>query len=180
MISPTDCVGSFTINGPDDVAKLNQCGTFDGNITVAATGTTDIALDGLKNITGSMRIADSDTVLSLSSSTLERISTLSLYNLPNLSTLRLPALGNITKLEMQGLYSLKGCEIATQGLKHDIKEISIIGTAIENMDWLKWPISTHPALSQVVRLWAGSRQWGQQRKKLKKLIANFRLRIGEY
>jgi hypothetical protein len=142
MTSPTDCVGSFTINGPDDVTKLNQCGTFDGNITVAATGTTDIALDGLKNITGSMRIADSDTVLSLSSSTLERISTLSLYNLPNLSTLRLPALGNITKLEMQGLTSLKGCEIATQGLKHDIKEISIIGTAIENLDWLKWPIST--------------------------------------
>jgi hypothetical protein len=142
MTSPTDCVGSFTINGPDDVTKLNQCGTFDGNITVAATGTTDIALDGLKNITGSMRIADSDTVLSLSSSTLERISTLSLYNLPNLSTLRLPALGNITKLEMQGLRSLKGCEIATQGLKHDVREISIIGTAMENLDWLKWPIST--------------------------------------
>jgi hypothetical protein len=89
-----------------------------------------------------MRIADSDSVLSLSSSTLERISTLSLYNLPNLSTLRLPALGNITKLELQGLHSLKGCEIATQGLKHDIKEISIISTAIENLDWLKWPIST--------------------------------------
>lgn len=141
-IEATECVGSFTINGSDDVAKLNQCGTFDGNITVAATGTTDIALDGLKNITGSMRIADSDTVLSLSSSTLERISTLSLYNLPNLSTLRLPALGNITKLEMQGLTSLKGCEIATQGLKHDIKEISIINTAIENMDWLKWPVAT--------------------------------------
>ncbi|KAG9206426.1 hypothetical protein G6514_003257 [Epicoccum nigrum] len=137
-----EATGSFTINGPDDVTKLNQCGTFDGNITVAATGTTDIALDGLKNITGSMRIADSDAVLSLSSSTLERLSTLSLYNLPNLSTLRLPALGNITKLEMQGLTSLKGCEIATQGLKHDIKEISIIGTAIENMDWLKWPIAT--------------------------------------
>ena len=142
MTSPTDCAGSFTINGPDDVTTLNQCGTFDGNITVAAAGATDIALDGLKNITGSMRIADSDAVLSISSSTLERITTLSLYNLPNLSTLRLPALGNITKLEIQGLPSLKGCEIATQGLKHDIKEISIISTAIENLDWLKWPIST--------------------------------------
>lgn len=137
----TDCAGTFAINSPDDITKLNQCTTFDGNITVAATGVTNITLNGLKEVTGVMRVADSDAVLSMSSTTLESISTLTLYNLPNLSTLTLPTLANISKLEFQGLNSLKNCEIATGALTEDIKEISIINTALEEMDWLKWPIA---------------------------------------
>ncbi|KAF3010778.1 hypothetical protein E8E13_007820 [Curvularia kusanoi] len=137
-----EAAGSLTINGPDDITKLNQCTTFDGNISVAATGTTDLALNGLKAITGTLSVADSDAVLSISSATLESVSTLSLSNLTNLATLTLPALGNMTKLSLSYLGSLRGCEIATQGLKQDISEVTVFSTAIEKLDWLKWPVAS--------------------------------------
>jgi hypothetical protein len=67
---------------------------------------------------------------------------LTLSNLPKLTTLTLPALSNFSKLAFTGLNSLKGCEIATEGLKQDVREISIINTAMEKMDWIKWPVAT--------------------------------------
>jgi hypothetical protein len=65
-----------------------------------------------------------------------------LNNLPNLTTLALPALTNFSKLGFEGLPALKGCDIATGGVKQDVKEISIINTALEKMDWIKWPVAT--------------------------------------
>ncbi|KAJ4383364.1 cell wall protein Ecm33 [Didymella sp. IMI 355093] len=137
-----DCSGDLAVNSADDITKLNQCTTFTGNISLAAKGIEDITLNGLKTVTGTINIADSDAVLSISSTTLEAISTLTLSNLPKLTTLTLPALSNFSKLAFNGLNSLKGCEIATGGLKQDVREISIINTALEKMDWIKWPVAT--------------------------------------
>lgn len=79
---------------------------------------------------------------SISSTTLETISALTLNNLPKLTTLALPALTNFSKLGFEGLFALKGCDIAKGGVKQDVREISIINTALEKMDWIKWPIAT--------------------------------------
>lgn len=141
-LDSTACAGSLVINSSDEIAKLNQCSTFDGNVSVATNGVDNIALNGVKEITGFMSIADSSTVTSITSSTLQSLSALSLVNLPNLSTLTLPALTNFSKLGFQGLASLKSCEIATAGLQQDVSEISIIGTVIEKLDWLSWPVAT--------------------------------------
>ncbi|KAJ8116377.1 hypothetical protein OPT61_g2185 [Boeremia exigua] len=138
----TDCSGSFAINSRDDVATLNACTTFTGNISLAAKGIQDVTLNGLEAVTGYINIADSDAVLSISSTTLKSISTLTLNNLPKLTTLTLPALTNISKLDFTGLTSLKGCEIGTGTLEQDVSEISIINTALEKLDWLKWPVAT--------------------------------------
>ena len=73
--------------------------------------------------------------------------TLRLSNLPNLTTLTLPALTNFTKLDFTGLTTLKGCEIATGSLKRDVSEVSIMNTALEKMDWLKWPVATTLTIS---------------------------------
>ncbi|KAF2631433.1 hypothetical protein BU25DRAFT_445579 [Macroventuria anomochaeta] len=147
-----DCSGSFAINSSDDVTTLNQCTTFTGNVSVAGKGIEDITLDGLKTVTGTFNIADSDSVLSISSTTLESVSALILNNLPKLTTLTLPALTNFSKLDFTGLTSLKGCEIATGALKHDVNDISIINTALENMDWLKWPVATTLTIAANMKL----------------------------
>ncbi|KAF1931879.1 uncharacterized protein M421DRAFT_2498 [Didymella exigua CBS 183.55] len=137
-----DCSGNLAINSADDITTLNQCTTFTGNVSLAAKGLEAITLNGIKAITGTITIANSDAIVSISSTTLEAISTLTLSNLPQLTTLTLPALTNISKLDFTGLSSLRGCEIASGSLKQDIKEISIISTAMEKMDWIKWPIAT--------------------------------------
>lgn len=137
-----DCSGDLAINSADDITKLNGCTTFTGNVSLAAKGIQDITLNGLKAVTGTINIADSAAVRSISSTTLETISALTLNNLPNLTTLALPVLTNFSKLGFEGLLALKGCDIATGGVKQDVKEISIINTALEKMDWIKWPVAT--------------------------------------
>ncbi|KAJ4992332.1 hypothetical protein SVAN01_02041 [Stagonosporopsis vannaccii] len=137
-----DCSGDFAINGPDDITTLNQCITFNGNVSLAGKGVQDITLNGLKQVTGIISIADTDALLSVSSTTLESFWTLKLNNLPKLTTLNLPALTNFSKLDFSGLNSLQDCEIATGALQQDVSEISIFGTALKKMDWLKWPVTT--------------------------------------
>lgn len=75
-----------------------------------------------------------------------------LNNLPKLSTLTLPALTDFSKLDFTGLTALTGCEIATGSLQSDVKEVSIINTAIENMDWLKWPVATTMTIAANMKL----------------------------
>ncbi|KAF3032996.1 hypothetical protein E8E12_004231 [Didymella heteroderae] len=146
------CSGDLAINSADDIAKLNGCTTFTGNVSLAAKGIEDITLNGLKAVTGTINIADSDAVRSISSTTLETISTLTLNNLPKLTTLALPALTNFSKLGFEGLVALKGCDIATGSLKQDVKEISIINTALETMDWIKWPVATTLTIAANMKL----------------------------
>lgn len=93
-----------------------------------------------------------EDVLSISSTTLESVSALILNNLPKLKTLTLPTLTNFSKLDFTGLTALKGCEIATGALKSDVSEISIINTALETMDWLKWPVATTLTLAANMNL----------------------------
>ena len=151
----TDCApssGTFAINSPDDVITLNQCTTFTGNVTVAAKGIEDITLNGLKEITGNLQITDVEGLLSISSTTLESVQTLILNDLPKLTTLTLPALTNFSKLDFTGLTSLTGCEIATGALKRDVSEISIVNTALEKVDWLKWPVATTLTIAANMKL----------------------------
>ena len=151
----TDCTpssGIFTILSPDNITTLNQCTTFTGNISVAAKGIEHITLDGLKAITGTFRVTDVEAILSISSTTLESVSTLILNNLPQLTTLTLPALNNFSKLDLAGLNALRGCEIATGTLKRDVREISIVGTALETMDWLRWPVASSMVIAANMNL----------------------------
>lgn len=67
---------------------------------------------------------------------------MTLNNLPSLTTLALPVLTNFSKLGFEGLFALKECDIASGSLQQDVKEISIINTALEKMDWIKWPVAT--------------------------------------
>lgn len=150
-----DCApssGSFAINSSDDVATLNQCTTFTGNVSVAAKGIGDITLNGLKAVTGTLRVADVEGVRSISSTTLESVSALVLSDLPKLTTLTLPALTNFSKLDFAGLTALKGCEVATGALKGDVREINIFNTALESVDWLKWPVATTLTLAANMHL----------------------------
>lgn len=77
---------------------------------------------------------------------------MTLSNLPKLTTLTLPALTNFSKLDFTGLTSLTGCEIATGALKQDVKEISIINTAMKKMDWIKWPVASALTIAANMKL----------------------------
>ncbi|KAH6643791.1 hypothetical protein C7974DRAFT_5551 [Boeremia exigua] len=147
-----DCAGSFEIKSSADVTALNQCTTFTGNVSFAGKGMGDITLNGLKTVTGTIKIVDSDAVLSISSTTLESITTLTLSNLPKLTTLTLPALTNFSKLDFTGLTSLKGCDIANGPLKRDVSEVSITNTALEKIEWLKWPVASALTIAANMKL----------------------------
>jgi hypothetical protein len=93
-------------------------------------------------VTGTLQITNLGNVLSISSTTLQSVSALILNDLPKLSTLTLPALTNFSKLDFTGLTALKGCTIATGALTRDINEIIVVDTALETMDWLRWPVAS--------------------------------------
>ena len=59
---------------------------------------------------------------------------------------------------------------------------STLGCDRAAIRYSKTPVhfGAHPALSRVVHRWAGSRRWKPRKKKLKKLITNCRLRMGEH
>ncbi|KAJ4364284.1 cell wall protein Ecm33 [Ascochyta clinopodiicola] len=142
----------FAINSTDDVATLNQCTTFIGDVSITAKGIDEITLNGLKAVTGTLQITDVKGLLSISSTTLESVSTLILKELPTLTTLTLPALTNFSKLDFADLTALNSCEIATGGLQSDVHEVSIANTALETMDWLKWPVSSTLTISSNTKL----------------------------
>ncbi|KAF2687088.1 hypothetical protein K458DRAFT_485381 [Lentithecium fluviatile CBS 122367] len=141
--STTDCAPSsklFTIKTPQDVADLSECVTFTGNIVVAADGPEDISLDSLWQISGNIDIENVANLRSLSSKSLESVTSLTLNNLPLLEELTLPALKNFSSLKLFVLPKLDECEIATGAVEGEIQEISVYNTSLKSLDWVTWPV----------------------------------------
>ncbi|KAF2865927.1 hypothetical protein BDV95DRAFT_242640 [Massariosphaeria phaeospora] len=139
----TDCkpaLGSLTIKTAQDVSDVAKCSTFTGDIFVAADGPDEVILDGLKSILGNLDVENVGKLHSLSSMTLEAVSSLTLKNLPELSNLSFPVLKKFSSLKWDNLPALEGCSIATGPIETDIGEITISNTSMKSLDWLVWSV----------------------------------------
>lgn len=122
------------------MSDLTTCTSFTGNIVVAADGPQDIQLDGVTSVSGNIDIENVAKLRSLTSTSLEAVSSFTLNSLPALSTLTFPALKNFSSLKWYNLPSLEQCKIATGAIDGEIQEISIFNTSLKSLDWLTWPI----------------------------------------
>ena len=139
-----DCApdsGTAVVATADDLDSIRQCSNFKGNISIADGALTDVNLDGVQEITGDLFIADAGALTSVSSTTLETISTLSLKNLTNLAVIRFPALNNITTLHLETLPKLDECVIATGLMVRDVYAVIVLNVGLDNLNWLTWPVT---------------------------------------
>ena len=139
----TDCAPAsklLTIKTSQDASDLSTCTTFTGNVVVAADGPEEIALDGIKTILGNIDIENVAKLRSLSSTSLQAVTSFTLNNLPLLEELNIPALKNFSSLKWSALPKLTECKIATGALEGEIQEITVYGTSLKSLDWLTWPI----------------------------------------
>ncbi|KAF2733055.1 hypothetical protein EJ04DRAFT_565445 [Polyplosphaeria fusca] len=137
-----DCAppsGSFTIKTAKDVSDIRSCSTFAGSLVVAADGPVEVALDGIKSVSGNIDIENVANLQLLSSQSLEIVSSFTLNNLPLLSNLSFPVLKNFTALKWSALPKLKGATMA-QHVDSEVTEVSIFNTTINSLDWLTWPV----------------------------------------
>ncbi|KAH7138999.1 hypothetical protein B0J11DRAFT_32649 [Dendryphion nanum] len=155
LVTAIDCAPastSFTIKTAQDVADINTCPIFTGNIVVAADGPGEIALNGIQNITGNLDIENVAQLRSLSSNTIQSISSFTLNNLPRLSNLNFPTLNGFNSIKWYNLPQLEQCTVATGTLQGDVQEITIFNTAIKSLGWIKWPIGSQMNISSNARL----------------------------
>jgi hypothetical protein len=131
---------SLTIKTSQDVSDLSGCETFTGNIVVAADGPDSIGLDGLRTVSGNIDIENVANLRSLSSTSLESVTSFTLNALPLLDELKVPALRNFSSLKWSALPKLVECEIATGPIEGEIQEITIYNTSLGGLDWLTWPV----------------------------------------
>ncbi|KAL1296870.1 hypothetical protein AAFC00_004487 [Neodothiora populina] len=122
-----------TIQNAGDASALASCTTFTGNIAIA-TGTTDnIALDGIKKITGDLVANNVTQMTQLSAGNLETITgAFSLNQLTILSTLTFPRLTDVGKLEWEALPALQGLSF-TSGVQ-TASELNIQNTQLNSLD----------------------------------------------
>ncbi|PSN67399.1 hypothetical protein BS50DRAFT_390895 [Corynespora cassiicola Philippines] len=140
-----DCAptsGSLTLKTPQDVSDLAQCGGFTGNIVVAADGPSAIQLDGLTSVSGNIDIENVAGLTTLSSSTLQALTSMTLNNLPQLSNLSFPSLSNFSSLKWYNLPQLDLSIIAAGPIDGEIQEITVFNTSVKNLDWLVWPVGS--------------------------------------
>jgi hypothetical protein len=130
----------LTIKTSQDASDLSTCTAFTGNVVVAADGPENIVLDGIKTISGNVDIENVANLRSLSSTTLEAVTSFTLNNLPLMNALSFPALGNFSSLKWSALPKLTECKIATGALEGEIQEITIYNTSLKSLDWLTWPV----------------------------------------
>jgi len=131
--SNTCSAATTTIQNAGDATALAACTTFSGSIAIA-TGTTDnIALDGVKVITGSL-IANNVTQISqISAGSLESIGEeFNLNGLTILSTLTFPRLTDVGSIIWEALPALQGLSFTT-GVQ-TAGELNIQNTQLNSLD----------------------------------------------
>ncbi|PNS13993.1 Protein ecm33 [Sphaceloma murrayae] len=125
--------GTFTIQNQGDAGRLSGCATYSGSIAIQTGVTSDIALDGVRSITGDL-VADNAVGLpSLSASSLETIGgAFSLTNMTLLTSLNFPRLSEVGTIVWQTLPRLSSLGFTTGVRMAD--SVRIIDTQLNSLD----------------------------------------------
>ncbi|KAK3055367.1 cell wall protein Ecm33 [Extremus antarcticus] len=127
------CNGPYTISSSADAAAISTCQTYSGDIAVATGNADDIALNGIRRITGSLTVKANNKMSSLSADSLSQIDdSFQLRDLQLLSTLNFPSLQSVNTVDWEGLPNL-GALSFTAGLSK-VASLSIQNTVLGSLD----------------------------------------------
>ncbi|KAK3722728.1 cell wall protein Ecm33 [Vermiconidia calcicola] len=127
------CSGTTTIQNAGDASALSTCSTYSGDIAIATDTTDDIAIDGVRRITGSLTAKNVPEMVSLSGDSLSQIDdSFVLDNVEILSTLNFPSLSAVETVDWIGLPNLQELSFTT-GLSK-VSSLSIQNTQLSNFD----------------------------------------------
>lgn len=102
-----DCAGDLTIENQQDVSTLSSCEKWDGDITISENVKSSIALEGVKQVTGSL-LAKNSSITELSAPNLNSIGdTLSLSTCTALRSLDMSSLTKVKILKLEALPKLQ-------------------------------------------------------------------------
>ncbi|KAF4551642.1 putative GPI-anchored cell wall organization protein [Elsinoe fawcettii] len=125
--------GTFTIQNQGDAGRLSGCATYTGSIAIQTGTTSDISLDGVRAITGSLGADNAVGLPSLSANSLESIGdNFSLTNMTLLTSLNFPRLTEVGSLVWQTLPRLSSLGF-TSGLRR-ADSVRIIDTQLGSLD----------------------------------------------
>jgi hypothetical protein len=111
---------------------LSTCLTYTGDIAIATSTTDDIALDGIRRISGSLTAKKVTHMTSLSGDSLSQIDdSFTLKDVQILSTLSFPALASIDTVDWVGLPNLQGLSL-TAGLSK-VANLGIDNTGLSSL-----------------------------------------------
>jgi len=121
-----------TIQNSGDASALASCSTFSGNIAIATGTTDDIAINGVKKITGDLTAENNSDMKQISASDLETLDgAMNLNGLTSLYALNFPKLKTIDKIQWQALPNLQEIGFTAEVTKAD--KIDIQNTALRSL-----------------------------------------------
>lgn len=121
-----------TIQNAGDATALATCSTFTGNIAIATGTTEDIAINGVKKITGDLIANDNDQMKQISASDLVTLDgTMNLQGLTSLYALNFPKLKTVDSIKWQALPNLQEIGFTSEVTKAD--KVDIQNTALRSL-----------------------------------------------
>ncbi len=135
MIAQSSCsnAATTTLQSAGDASALAACSTFSGSIAIATGATDQMALDGIRTITGSLTADNATQLTGLSGSSLEIIAdSFSLSSLTVLTTLNFPRLVEVGTMDWTALPALQGLSFTT-GVQQ-AGSVSIQNTQLNTLD----------------------------------------------
>ncbi len=115
---------------------LSTCTTYSGDIAIATGTTDDIALDGIRRISGSLMAKNVPNMATLSADSMTQIDdTFSLNNIQTLSTLNFPMLQSVDTVDWVALPGLSGLSFTT-GLSK-VQTLSIDNTNLGSLSGIE-------------------------------------------
>lgn len=108
-LSAQQCSQDITIHSSTDAAAISGCSTYHGDITIASDAAGEIALDGIQQLTGSLKCNNATQLTSITADQLNSIAgTWTLTGLTILANLGFNSLTNVANIEWIGLPALQG------------------------------------------------------------------------
>lgn len=124
--------GTATIQNAGDATALATCSTFTGNIAIATGVTEDIAINGVKKITGDLIANDNDQMKQISASDLVTLDgAMNLQGLTSLYALNFPKLKTVDSIKWQALPNLQDIGFTSEVTKAD--KVDIQNTALRSL-----------------------------------------------
>jgi hypothetical protein len=121
-----------TIQNAGDATGLASCSTFTGSIAIATGTTEDIAINGVKKITGDLIANDNDNMKQISASDLVTLDgAMNLQGLTSLYALNFPKLKTVDSIKWQALPNLQEIGFTSEVTKAD--KIDIQNTALRSL-----------------------------------------------
>lgn len=148
------CSGGLTINSQTDADSLQSCTKYTGDITISSQASGTIALNGVKQLTGDLKVINATQLSSLTADQLNAIG--GTWNMQDMTILSNVAFDSLTSVDqiywvtlpaLQGLNFAQGIQKATNVLISNTQLYTSDGIELQTVGILN--INNNPYLSTV-------------------------------